>query len=204
MSLSKAGVQATLKAKTPVLAAMNPINGRYDQMRSLRQNINITPAILSRFDLVFVVQDQPDQQIDLLIARRIIDTACGVKQGQNFTEDEIKVYLQACKQLKPNIQLDAQRALQDIWVNLRQNDLNVVGMKNYRITVRQLESLVRLSETYAKFELSEVVTVEHVQKAKELLETTMVKVEAEKEVFYLQDEEDRESQEPDDLEEDIE
>lgn len=52
---------------------------------------------------------------------------------------------------------------------MREDDIKTAGTKNYRITLRQLESLIRLSEAYAKFELSEVVTIEHVKKAKELL-----------------------------------
>ncbi|CAL6103771.1 DNA_replication licensing factor MCM6 [Hexamita inflata] len=185
VSLSKAGVQATLKAKTPVLAAMNPINGRYDAMRSLRQNINITPAILSRFDLVFVIKDEIDERIDQSIARRILDTADGITQKVSFTENEIKMVLKIAKQNKPIISIEAQNSLRTIWTSLRQSDLQLSGMKNYRITVRQLESLIRLSEAYAKLEFSETVTPQHVIKAQKLLEQTQIKIHSEKEVYAV-------------------
>ena len=58
ISIAKAGIQATLNARTSILAAANPINGRYDKSKSLRANIDISPPIMSRFDLFFVVLDE--------------------------------------------------------------------------------------------------------------------------------------------------
>jgi hypothetical protein len=58
ITLSKAGVQATLNARTSILAAANPQGGRYDRSKTLRQNVGMTPAIMSRFDLFFVVLDE--------------------------------------------------------------------------------------------------------------------------------------------------
>ena len=58
ISLTKAGVKATLNARTSILAAANPIGGRYDRARSLRQNISLSAPIMSRFDLFFVLLDE--------------------------------------------------------------------------------------------------------------------------------------------------
>jgi DNA replication licensing factor MCM6 len=57
ISIAKAGVQATLNARTSVLAAANPIFGRYDKSLPLKKNINISPPIMSRFDLFFIICD---------------------------------------------------------------------------------------------------------------------------------------------------
>lgn len=61
ISITKAGVKATLNARCSILAAANPINGRYDTHRALRQNVQLTAPILSRFDLIFVMIDVNNQ-----------------------------------------------------------------------------------------------------------------------------------------------
>ena len=60
---AQAGIQATLNARTSVLAAANPMGGRYDRAKPLRYNVALPPAILSRFDLVFVLLDRPNEQV---------------------------------------------------------------------------------------------------------------------------------------------
>jgi DNA replicative helicase MCM subunit Mcm2 (Cdc46/Mcm family) len=73
ISISKAGIQATLNARTSILAAANPLHGRYDRAKTLKQNVDISAPILSRFDLFFVVLDECDDVIDYNIARHIVD-----------------------------------------------------------------------------------------------------------------------------------
>ena len=74
ISITKAGIQATLNARTSVLAAANPIMGRYDKNKTLRNNLNISPPLMSRFDLFYIVIDQCDDTTDRAIARHIIQT----------------------------------------------------------------------------------------------------------------------------------
>lgn len=64
ISIAKAGVHATLNARTSVLAAANPTFGRYDKAKNLQQNINISPPIMSRFDMCFVICDDSNQAAD--------------------------------------------------------------------------------------------------------------------------------------------
>merc|ERR1711965_365197 len=71
ISITKAGIQATLNARTSILAAANPINGRYDRSKSLRSNVAMTSPIMSRFDLFFVVVDEQNDTSDYNIARHI-------------------------------------------------------------------------------------------------------------------------------------
>ena len=68
----QAGIQATLNARASILAAANPLMGRYDKSKALRHNIALTPAIMSRFDLFFVVLDDMDEVIDFAIAKHIV------------------------------------------------------------------------------------------------------------------------------------
>jgi DNA replication licensing factor MCM6 len=74
ISITKAGIQATLNARTSILAAANPIMGRYDKNKTLKNNLNISAPLMSRFDLFYVVCDQSDEQTDEAIARHIIQT----------------------------------------------------------------------------------------------------------------------------------
>merc|ERR1712032_330014 len=64
ISISKAGIVATLQARCAVIAAANPIGGRYDASRTLAQNVNLTDPILSRFDVLCVIRDEADQLQD--------------------------------------------------------------------------------------------------------------------------------------------
>merc|ERR1712193_551399 len=72
ISISKAGIQATLNARTSILAAANPWGGRYDKSHTLVQNLNISAPIISRFDLIHVILDEPDETVDLRLAEHII------------------------------------------------------------------------------------------------------------------------------------
>jgi len=72
ISIAKAGIHATLNARTSILAAANPLFGRYDRARTLRQNVDISPPIMSRFDLFFVIFDEKDEKKDDDIAKHIV------------------------------------------------------------------------------------------------------------------------------------
>lgn len=73
ISIAKAGIHATLNARTSILAAANPIGGRYDRKKTLRGNVAMTAPIMSRFDLFFVVLDECDEKVDLNIAKHIVN-----------------------------------------------------------------------------------------------------------------------------------
>ncbi len=72
ISITKAGIQATLNARCSILAAMNPIMGRYDKTKNLKSNIRLSPPLMSRFDIFFVMTDDCWEQIDMAIAKRIV------------------------------------------------------------------------------------------------------------------------------------
>ena len=73
ISIAKAGIHATLNARTSILAAANPLHGRYDRSKSLRYNVDISPPIMSRFDLFFVIFDEKDDVKDFQIAQHIVN-----------------------------------------------------------------------------------------------------------------------------------
>lgn len=77
ISISKAGIQACLNARASILAAANPVMGRYDFSKTIKQNLNLSSPIISRFDLFYVVADQQDELNDKLIAQHILKARLG-------------------------------------------------------------------------------------------------------------------------------
>ncbi len=101
----QAGVKATLNARTSILAAANPINGRYDRGKSLRQNVNLGAPILSRFDLFFVLIDDTNEVTDYAIARKIVDLH--LRQVESiervYSREDILRYILFARQFKPKL-----------------------------------------------------------------------------------------------------
>jgi DNA replication licensing factor MCM6 len=186
ISIAKAGIQATLMTRTSILAAANPVYGRYDTTKNLKSNIDISAPIMSRFDLFFVILDECNNYSDLNIARHIVNLQ---KEGHiNYNQDEINdpgrrfytqedvsLYLRYAKHFKPKFRQDSAQVLRDEYVKLRANDISS-QKSSYRITVRQLESLIRLSEALAKVHLSDVILPLFVKEAARLLQTSIIKV----------------------------
>lgn len=177
ISLAKAGVRATLNARTSILAAANPIGGRYDRKKSLQQNVQLTAPIMSRFDLFFIVVDECNEIIDNAIAKRIVDLHCDNAQDIEmiYTISEIIRYINFAKHFKPILSQEASELLVECYTTMRQRTGS--GSGKWRVTVRQLESMVRLSEGLAKLECVDEVTVKHVKEARRLLNKSIVTVE---------------------------
>ncbi|KAJ3326967.1 MCM DNA helicase complex subunit mcm6 [Blyttiomyces sp. JEL0837] len=179
ISIAKAGIQATLNARASILAAANPVHGRYDKKLSLKQNILMSPPIMSRFDLFFVILDECNESTDWNIARHIVNFHQNLEEGisAEYSTAKLQNYLKYARALKPKLSPQAREFLVDQYRLLRQNDATGVNKSSYRITVRQLESLIRLSEAVAKLFCSQVVDVRHVQEAADLLKKSIVKIE---------------------------
>jgi DNA replication licensing factor MCM6 len=149
ISIAKAGVHATLNARTSILAAANPIFGRYDKSKALKFNINISPPIMSRFDLFFIICDEADSLHDLNLARFIVDLHSNKNLNQpviaTYTYDMIKKYIAVAKKIKPRLTHEAAELLRKSYIELRMKDKTQNQNNCYRVTVRQLESMIRLS-----------------------------------------------------------
>uniref|UniRef100_A0A2N9EUZ3 DNA helicase n=1 Tax=Fagus sylvatica TaxID=28930 RepID=A0A2N9EUZ3_FAGSY len=156
ISITKAGIQATLNARTSILAAANPAGGRYDKSKPLKYNVALPPAILSRFDLVYVMIDDPNDQTDYHIAHHIVRVHQKHEDAliPAFTTAELKRYIAYAKTLKPKLTSEARRVLVDSYVALRRGDTAPGSRVAYRMTVRQLEALIRLVES-SEIDLSE-------------------------------------------------
>lgn len=179
ISIAKAGVRATLNARTSILAAANPIGGRYDRSKSLQQNIHLSAPIMSRFDLFFILVDECNEIIDYAIARKIMDLHSNIEDNVEhiYTRDEVLRYVSFARQFKPTIGEEAGAVLAENYGHLRQRDTGITGKGTWRITVRQLESMIRLSEALAKLECSSEVQVKHAKEAYRLLNKSIIRVE---------------------------
>ncbi|KAL1359186.1 hypothetical protein HN51_004469 [Arachis hypogaea] len=180
ISITKAGIQATLNARTSILAAANPAGGRYDKSKPLKYNVALPPAILSRFDLVYVMIDDPDDQTDYHIAHHIVRVHQKREEAltPTFTTAQLKRYIAYAKTLKPKLTAEAKKILVDSYVALRRGDTNPGSRVAYRMTVRQLEALIRLSEAIARCHLENQVQPQHVNLAVKLLKTSIISVES--------------------------
>ncbi|KAG0422863.1 hypothetical protein HPB47_001339 [Ixodes persulcatus] len=157
ISITKAGVKATLNARTSILAAANPVGGRYDRTKSLKQNIALSPPIMSRFDLFFILVDECNEVTDYAIARRIIDLHCHNEDNLEkfYSHEDIQRYIQFARMFKPKLSPEAKEYLVEQYRHLRQRDCGGISKSSWRITVRQLESMIRLSEGIARMHCSD-------------------------------------------------
>jgi DNA replication licensing factor MCM6 len=180
ISIAKAGIQATLNARTSILAAANPVGGRYNRKTTLRANINMSAPIMSRFDLFFVILDECNETVDRHLAEHIV----GIHQLRDeavqpeFTTEQLQRYIRFAKTFKPEFTPEAKEVLVQKYKELRSDDAQGgIGRNSYRITVRQLESMIRLSEAIAKANCVEEITPPMVIEAFNLLRQSIISVE---------------------------
>ncbi|XP_061746986.1 DNA replication licensing factor MCM6 isoform X2 [Nerophis ophidion] len=195
ISITKAGVKATLNARTSILAAANPVSGRYDRGKSLKQNVNLTAPIMSRFDLFFILVDDCNEVTDYAIARRIVDLHSRVEESVDrlYSLDEIRRYLLFARQFKPKISSESEEFIVEQYKRLRQRDgSGGVTKSAWRITVRQLESMIRLSEGMARMHCCDEVQPKHVKEAFRLLNKSIIRVETPDVNLEQEDEEEEE------------
>uniref|UniRef100_W5N6W7 DNA replication licensing factor MCM6 n=1 Tax=Lepisosteus oculatus TaxID=7918 RepID=W5N6W7_LEPOC len=180
ISITKAGVKATLNARTSILAAANPIDGRYNRSKSLKQNVNMTAPIMSRFDLFFILVDECNEVTDYAIARRIVDLHSRNMESVErvYSTEDVQRYIIFSRQFQPKLTKDAEEFVVEQYKRLRQRDGGGATKSAWRITVRQLESMIRLSEAMARMSCSEEVQPKHVKEAFRLLNKSVIRVDS--------------------------
>ncbi|KAK9149833.1 hypothetical protein Scep_008590 [Stephania cephalantha] len=175
ISIAKAGITTVLNSRTSVLAAANPPSGRYDDLKTAQDNIDLQTTILSRFDLIFIVKDIRMYNQDKLIASHIIKVhasadATSTDHKPSKEDNWLKRYIQYCRtECHPRMSDSAASMLQNNYVKIRQDmrrQANESGeAAAIPITVRQLEAIIRLSEALAKMRLAHAATEAHVSEA---------------------------------------
>ncbi|KAF3914176.1 hypothetical protein ABW21_db0201124 [Orbilia brochopaga] len=170
ISISKAGIVTTLQARCSIIAAANPIGGRYNSTVPFAQNVELTEPILSRFDVLCVVRDTVNPEADELLAKFVVRShgrshplSDGGKNSQIPTTDNSqlipqdilrKYILFARRECRPKIHHIDEEKLARLFADMRRESL---ATGSFPITVRHLESIIRLSEAFAKMRLSDYV-----------------------------------------------
>jgi replicative DNA helicase Mcm len=177
VSIAKAGIVATLNARTSILAAANPTLGRYESSLSVQDNIRLPFTILSRFDLVWIMVDTVEATKDRELAQFIL----GMHQRKRaetktamspIAPEFLKKYLGfANRYVIPQLSAEAAEEIENFYVDLRKSAEG--GAAPVPITARQLESLVRLAEARAKMALRSTVTREDAQASVRLMEESL-------------------------------
>ncbi len=187
ISISKAGINATLKSRCSLLGAANPKYGRFDQYEPIGEQIDLEPALISRFDLIFTVTDQPDPEKDGDLADHILQTNYAGElntqrtrmTNSNFTQEEVdaatekvepviepdllrKYIAHAKRNCFPTMTDEARAAIREFYVDLRAKGADEDAP--VPVTARKLEALVRLAEASARVRLSDTVEAEDAER----------------------------------------
>jgi len=179
VSVAKAGIISTLNARTSVLAAANPVDSKYDRDRSIVENIQLPPTLLSRFDLIYLLLDNHDEFTDRRLARHITSLyydAPPDSLAPPLSKDKLRDYIAYARAVcHPRLTDEASHALVEAYVDMRRTGYDPTGTsKRITATARQLDSLVRLSEGLARMQLKQFVTIEHVQEAVRLIKAALM------------------------------
>ena len=180
VTITKAGINSTLQARCAVLAAANPRLGRIDTNVSIASQVDMPVTLLSRFDIFFIMRDVLDNKKDEKLASRILEShRRGEAQSEENDEnriprDTLKKYIKYAKKLRPVLTDEAMETIKDFYTGLRRSygkEQEKLGMDSaLPVTPRQLESLIRMSEAYAKMEWSATVEAKHAEKAVDIMD----------------------------------
>ncbi len=179
VSIAKAGIVARLNARTTVIAAGNPKHGRYDPTLPVSKNIDLPPTILSRFDLVFVVQDIPSEEFDRRLAKHVLGIHTDAERARGFIDPQLlKKYISyARRYVRPQLTPEAAKLVEAFYTSLRKASLSPEGgVSAIAITARQLEAIIRLAEAHARMALKSKASVEDVEAAIRIMMSSLARV----------------------------
>jgi replicative DNA helicase Mcm len=196
ISISKAGINATLKSRCSLLGAANPVHGRFDKYEAMAEQIDLDPPLVSRFDLIFTVTDEPDEEEDRALADHILETnyagelrshrthnatpnvseeaakTAGRNVEPDIDPDLLRKYVAHAKRsCFPTMTEEARESIREFYVDLRmegQGEDNPIP-----ITARKLEALVRLAEASARVRLSDTVEQRDAERVIEIVRSSL-------------------------------
>lgn len=178
ISISKAGISTTLNARTSILAAANPLYGRYNPRISPVENINLPAALLSRFDVLFLILDTPTRDNDALLAAHVTYVHMNNKhpetEGVVFTPHEVRQYVAQARSFRPTVPTPVSEYMVKAYVKMReQQSRDERNKKQFSHTSpRTLLGVLRLSQALARLRFSEEVVQDDVDEALRLIEAS--------------------------------
>jgi replicative DNA helicase Mcm len=174
--IQKAGIDATLKTECSVLGIANPKYGRFDDSacEALVEQINLEPALLSRFDLIYILLDKADSKKDELISTKVLDNHSRCSMSQNtLDKDFFRKYIAEAKKVNPVLTDEAKEIIQQNYLLIRRK-ANL--SKSMSITPRQLDGYIRLAEASARVRLSREVTIDDARRAVRLVQSCLNRI----------------------------
>ena len=178
ISISKAGITTTLNARTSILAAANPLYGRYNPRLSPVENINLPAALLSRFDVLFLILDQPSRDADEELAQHVTYVHMHNKhpemEGFVFSPHEVRQYIAQARSYRPVVPKEVSDYMVGAYVRMRQAQKRDEGSKKQfsHTTPRTLLGILRLSQALARLRFSDTVVTDDVDEALRLVEVS--------------------------------
>ncbi|KAJ6103704.1 DNA replication licensing factor MCM7 [Penicillium sp. IBT 16267x] len=180
ISISKAGINTTLNARTSILAAANPLYGRYNPRISPVENINLPAALLSRFDVMFLLLDTPSRDTDEELANHVTYVHMHNKHpetedsGIMFTPHEVRQYIAKARTFRPIVPSSVSEYMVGAYVAMRKRQKKDEAKKQQfsHVTPRTLLGIVRLSQALARLRFSEEVVREDVDEALRIIEVS--------------------------------
>ena len=179
ISIAKAGITTTLNARAAVLAAANPLYGRYNKRRSISENVDLPNSLLSRFDLLFLILDKADMEMDLALSKHVLHVHRFLRNpDRDFTpimSSTVKQYISIARTVAPTVPVELTSYIVEAYVSLRMKDGSGPGAGSGRatdqavMTARQLLSILRLSQALARLRLSNSISHEDVDEALRLV-----------------------------------
>lgn len=178
ITVSKANVQATLRAETSVLAAANPKFGRFDPSQPIAQQIDLPPTLINRFDIIFTLRDVPNREKDEKIAEHVLNEHRKEGEGMFIPRELFRKYVAYAKQrIKPELTDEAVEEIKKFYIDLRNKPVAVEsGLRPIPISARQLQALIRMAEASAKVKLSKKVTKEDSKIAIDIMKYYLMQV----------------------------
>lgn len=179
VSIAKAGIITSLNARTSILAASNPKFGRWRRNATPSENVNLPPALLSRFDVLWLLLDEHSREKDAELSMHVTyvhlhgvapgtvdDSAARGGASEYFGKDFLRAYIGEVKRIHPYVDPSAAKAISDIYCEMRAQGVRHSNV----VTARTLLSLIRLSQACARLRFSERVLEEDVREAGRLLD----------------------------------
>ncbi|KAE9973047.1 Mcm2-7 hexameric complex component [Venturia inaequalis] len=179
ISISKAGITTTLNARTSILAAANPLYGRYNPRISPVENINLPAALLSRFDVLFLILDTPSRDSDEELARHVTFVHIHNKHpeattGVVFTPNEVRQWVSRARSYRPVVPKEVSDYMVGAYVRMRQQQKRDESTKRAftHTSPRTLLGVLRISQALARLRFADAVITEDVDEALRLVEVS--------------------------------
>ncbi|RGP62847.1 minichromosome maintenance 7 cell division control 47 [Fusarium longipes] len=180
ISISKAGISTTLNARTSILAAANPVYGRYNPRISPVENINLPAALLSRFDILFLLLDTPTRETDEQLAKHVAFVHMNSRHPDIGTDNvvfsphEVRSYIAQARTFRPVVPENVSEYMIKTYVRMRdqQQRAEKKGKQFTHTTPRTLLGVVRLAQALARLRFSNEVVQDDVDEALRLVEAS--------------------------------